>query len=46
MKHILGFTQSHWMLSLGERLRLIAPAAVMDILVGRVKKRNTQQGFS
>jgi hypothetical protein len=29
MEHIQGFTRSHWMLPLGEYLRLIAPAAVM-----------------
>jgi hypothetical protein len=46
MKHILGFMQSHWMPSSGECLRHIAPAAAMVIIVGGVKKHNTQLGFS
>ncbi len=29
MEHILCFTRSHWMPSLGKCLRLIAPAATM-----------------
>jgi hypothetical protein len=29
MEHIQGFTQSHWMLPLGECLRRFAPAAAM-----------------
>jgi hypothetical protein len=29
MKHIQGFTRSHWMPPLGECLRRIAPAATM-----------------
>jgi hypothetical protein len=29
MKHIQGFTQSHWMLPSGECLRRIAPTAAM-----------------
>jgi hypothetical protein len=29
MEHIPGFTRSHWMPSLGECLRSIAPAAAM-----------------
>ncbi len=29
MEHILGFTRSHWMQSLGKCLRCIAPAAAM-----------------
>jgi len=29
MKHIQGFTGSHWMLLFGECLRRIAPAAAM-----------------
>jgi hypothetical protein len=29
MKHIQGFTRSHWMAPLGECLRRIAPAAIM-----------------
>jgi hypothetical protein len=46
MKHIVGFTQSHWILSSGECSRHIAPAAAMVIIISGVKKHNTQLGFS
>jgi hypothetical protein len=41
MKHIQGFTRSHWMLPLGKCLRCIAPAAVMvDELVENTQNTN------
>jgi hypothetical protein len=46
MKHIRGFTGSHWMPSLGECLCRIAQAAAMVIVVGMSKNHNTQQGFT
>ncbi len=46
MKHIRGFTQSHWMPSSGECPRHIAPEAAMVIVVGVSKKHNTQLGFT
>jgi hypothetical protein len=45
MKRIPGFTQSHWVPSLGKCLRRIAPAAAMVIIVGVSKNHNTQLGF-
>ena len=42
MEHILGFTQSHWMLPLGECLHCIAAAATMVYDFGS-KTQNTNK---
>jgi hypothetical protein len=46
MKRIRGFTQSHWMPSLGKCPCRIAPAAAMVIVIGMSKNHNTQLGFT
>jgi hypothetical protein len=38
MKHIKGFTRSHWMPPLGECLRCIAPAAAMFAILVENRK--------
>jgi len=44
MKHIQGFTQSHWMPPSGKCLRRIAPAAVMvDKFVETTQNTNKTQ---
>jgi len=45
MKHILGFTQSHWMPPLGECLHRIAAAAPMVDDFGRKHKTQSKNDF-
>jgi hypothetical protein len=46
MKHILGFTKSHWMPSLGKYLRHIAMTATMVGDFGGKHKTQSNTAFS
>jgi hypothetical protein len=45
MEHILGLTESHWMLPPGECMRRIAPADAMVIKFGVKYKTLTKNCF-